>query len=68
MRNSLGQHESLELHELVVFKSVCTSKSYTMSTLAQDPELKALLDADAQSGQQHLKQLKQFLPGGETNQ
>ncbi|MET1031078.1 hypothetical protein [Domibacillus tundrae] len=68
MENSLGQHESLEVHELVVFKNTCTAKSYTMSTLAQDPELKALLDADAQSGQQHLQQLKQFLPGGETNQ
>ncbi|OES45548.1 hypothetical protein [Domibacillus iocasae] len=68
MRNSLGQHETLEVHELVVFKSICTTKSFTMSTLAQDPELKALLDADAQSGQHQLQQLKQFLPGGVANQ
>ncbi|WNS79561.1 hypothetical protein RRU94_18720 [Domibacillus sp. DTU_2020_1001157_1_SI_ALB_TIR_016] len=64
MRNHLGQHESLELHELVVFKSLCTTKSATMSKLAQDPELKTLLEADAQAGQQHLQQLKTFLPGG----
>ncbi|WP_309089944.1 hypothetical protein [Domibacillus sp.] len=64
MRNHLGQHESLELHELVVFKSLCTTKSATMSKLAQDPELKTLLEADAQAGQQHLQQLKHLLPGG----
>ncbi|MCP3762173.1 hypothetical protein NLX67_07200 [Domibacillus sp. A3M-37] len=68
MQNGLGQHEVLEVHELAMFKSVCTTKSFTMSSLAQDPELKALLDADAQSGQQQLQQLKQFLPGGESNQ
>ncbi|MEM1503423.1 hypothetical protein RG959_08360 [Domibacillus sp. 8LH] len=68
MRNHLGQHESLELHELVVFKSLCTTKSATMSKLAQDPELKTLLEADAQAGRQHLQQLKQLLPGGGVTQ
>jgi similar to spore coat protein len=68
VRNHLGQHESLELHELVVFKSLCTTKSATMSKLAQDPELKTLLEADAQAGQQHLQQLKQLLPGGGVTQ
>ncbi|WP_046174764.1 hypothetical protein [Domibacillus indicus] len=68
MRKSLGQHETLDVHELVVFKSICTTKAFTMSKLAQDPELKALLDADARTGHQHLEQLKQFLPEGGVKQ
>lgn len=57
----LGLHETLDVHELVTFKNLCVTKSATMSKLAQDPELKAILDSDAVTGTRHIRNLQQFL-------
>ncbi|MFC3885706.1 hypothetical protein ACFOU2_20410 [Bacillus songklensis] len=61
MTKSLGLHETLEVHELLTFKNVCLTKSTTMSGLAQDEELKALLSTDVSTGKQHIQQLQGFL-------
>jgi similar to spore coat protein len=61
MTKYLGLHETLDLHELLTFKNLCLTKATTMSVLAQDPELKAILSEDAASGTQHIQQLQKFL-------
>ena len=61
MTKYLGLHETLELHEILTFKNLCLTKSLTMSGLAQDAELKALLDNDVATGTQSIQQLQQFL-------
>jgi similar to spore coat protein len=61
MTQSLGLHETLEVHELLTFKNVCLTKSSTMSGLTQDKELKTLLSTDASRGRQHIQQLQDFL-------
>jgi similar to spore coat protein len=57
----LGLHETLDVHELVTFKNLSVTKSATMSKLAQDPELKAILDTEAVTGTRHIRSLQQFL-------
>jgi similar to spore coat protein len=61
MTKYLGLHETLDLHELVSFKNLCLTKATTMSVLAQDEELRAILSADVTTGIQHVQQLQQFL-------
>lgn len=64
MTKHLALHETLELHELLTFKNLCLTKSVTMSGLAQDEELKAILDKDAASGTAFINKLQQFLTEG----
>ncbi|MFP5110623.1 hypothetical protein ACSU6B_28545 [Neobacillus sp. C211] len=61
MTKYLGLHETLDLHELLSFKNLCLTKATTMSVLAQDEELKAILSEDVTTGTQHIQQLQQFL-------
>jgi len=57
----LGLHETLDVHELLSFKNLCLTKATTMSVLAQDEELRAILSSDVATGTQHIQQLQQFL-------
>jgi similar to spore coat protein len=61
MTKYLGLHETLDVHELLSFKNLCLTKATTMSVLAQDEELKAILSEDVTSGIQHIQHLQQFL-------
>ncbi|MBY8914258.1 hypothetical protein KY305_16085 [Bacillus sp. YC2] len=62
-----GLHETLELHELLVFKNLCLTKSSTMTGLVQDDALKAILEQDAANTRTQIDQLKHLLAGrGET--
>jgi similar to spore coat protein len=46
-------HETLEVHEIAAFKTVCMTKSKTMQALVSDPALKAIMqqDVDISTGQ-----------------
>ena len=61
MGNYLGLHETLEVHELLAFKSLCLTKSSTMSGLVQDVELKTILSNNLGTGRNHILQLQRFL-------
>jgi similar to spore coat protein len=63
---NLGQHETLELHELLVLKNLCLTKSSTMSTLVQDQELKDILNSDVSTGKSQIQQLQDLLAIGGT--
>jgi similar to spore coat protein len=49
--------ESLDLHEIIMFKVLCGTKSFTMKGLVNDEELKGLLEQDFNMTKEHLKEL-----------
>ena len=61
MTKYLGLHETLEIHELLTFKSICLTKAFTMSGLVQDPELKTILSNDLSTATRHIELLQEFL-------
>ncbi|MCU9615056.1 hypothetical protein OEV98_16090 [Caldibacillus lycopersici] len=61
MIKQLALHETLELHELMTFKTLCVTKATTMSGLAQDIELQTILTNDATAGNDALKRMQQFI-------
>ena len=61
MKRTLGLHETLELHELITFKSLYLTKTATMSGLAQDLDLQTILLDAAKNGHEHIQRLKEFL-------
>ncbi len=61
MTKFLALHETLDVHELLTFKSLCLTKSVTMSAFVQDEELKDILVSDVANGTEHIKRLQQHL-------
>ncbi len=57
----LAPHETYELHELLTFKNLCLTKSATMSGLAQDQELKSILEQDATKTKGQIQRMTQFI-------
>ncbi|PLR89790.1 DUF892 family protein [Bacillus sp. T33-2] len=57
----MGVHETLEIHELMMFKNLCLTKSSAMSGLAQDDELKNLLSQDINKTTEQITRLQQFI-------
>lgn len=57
----LGMHETLELHELLTFKTVCATKSATMVGLVNDSQLKSLMQQEVQASKHHINDLKNLL-------
>ncbi|MGW8444093.1 hypothetical protein ACWGXJ_24590 [Paenibacillus sp. S33] len=56
-----GLHETLEVHELSAFKTVCLTKSKTMQALISDPTLKAILQQDVDLSTRQLQELGTLL-------
>ncbi|RUT33675.1 hypothetical protein EJP77_08550 [Paenibacillus zeisoli] len=61
MNSNYALHETLEVHEIAAFKTVCMTKSKTMQVLVTDPELKQILQQDVQLSQQQLQELSGVL-------
>ena len=57
-QQGFAPNETIQLHELLTFKNLCLTKSFTMSPLVSDDELKTILQQDVNSAQQHIKELK----------
>ncbi|AKL84632.1 Spore coat protein F [Bacillus atrophaeus] len=56
-----GFHETLDLHELLVFKNLCLTKSSTMTGLVQDQELRDILEQDALKTRRQVERLQNLL-------
>jgi similar to spore coat protein len=54
----LAPHESLDLHEMVNFKTLCVAKSKLMQGLVFDEDLKALMQKDLEQSKQDLAELQ----------
>jgi similar to spore coat protein len=59
--NKITPRESLDLHEIVVFKVLCCTKSATMQALVKDEELKTMMQQDVTVTKDHLKELVKLL-------
>ncbi len=57
----LGAHESLELHELMMFKNTCLTKSSTMMGLVNDEALRSLMQQDVQISAQAIEQIQNLV-------
>jgi len=54
----LAPHESVDLHEIINFKTLCVAKSKLMQGLVFDQDLKALMQKDVQQSIQDLTELQ----------
>lgn len=61
MTDTYALHETLELHEITVFKTACLTKAKMMQNLVTDPNLQSILDYDAQITTRQVKELKDLL-------
>jgi similar to spore coat protein len=61
MQTSPATHETMELLELLTFKTVCLTKSKTMQVLATDPVLKGIMQADVQKSIPAIEDLQKLL-------
>lgn len=61
MENRIAPHETFELNELLVFKSVCATKSKAMTAFANNEELKSILQEDFKVSQDQIKELRSLL-------
>ncbi len=59
-------HETLEVHELAAFKTVCLTKSKTMKALVSDEALKQLMQMDVDLSTRHLEELCDILKRAKT--
>ncbi|MGE5673861.1 MAG: hypothetical protein ACM3XM_08230 [Mycobacterium leprae] len=53
----LAPHESMELHEMLNFKTICLAKSKLMQGLVFDQDLKALMQKDVEQSIRALQEL-----------
>ncbi|PAD77136.1 hypothetical protein [Paenibacillus campinasensis] len=56
-----GLHETLEVHELAAFKTLCMTKAKAMKLLVSDPELKQILLDDVEISTRQLQELSHIL-------
>lgn len=61
MTKPLALHETLELHELLNFKSVCLTKGQTMQGMLSDEGLKALMAKDVEQSSRVITELQELL-------
>ncbi|NOU93180.1 hypothetical protein GC093_08085 [Paenibacillus sp. LMG 31456] len=61
MNSIYALHETLEVHEIAAFKTVCMTKSKTMQALISDPELMQILQEDVQLSTRQLQELGALL-------
>lgn len=54
----LAPHESIDLHEVLNFKTLCVAKSKLMQGMVFDKELKALMQKDVEQSTQAINELK----------
>ncbi|ASB89455.1 hypothetical protein OZL92_16380 [Bacillus sonorensis] len=59
MNNAI--HETLELHELLMFKNLCLTKSSTMTGLVKDQKLRDILERDASQTKHQIEHLQGLL-------
>ncbi|HET7627148.1 MAG TPA: hypothetical protein VFK44_02065 [Bacillales bacterium] len=61
MPQTTGVHETLEVRELLSFKNLCLTKSTAMSALAQDEDLRKILQQAAQTDRENIQSLQNLL-------
>ena len=57
----LALHEQLEVHEVLIFKTTCVTKSKMFVDLVQDKKLKEIIEEDLVLSEKAIKDLKKVL-------
>ena len=57
-QENLAPHETMQVHEMLNFKTVCMTTSKLMEGVVFDQELKALLEKDVQQSIKDIKSLQ----------
>ncbi|MGG3928012.1 spore coat protein [Metabacillus fastidiosus] len=60
-KRELAMHEKLEVHEVLLFKTACATKSTAMLELVEDSDLKKLLKDDIKNSSKAIEELKEIL-------
>lgn len=58
--NTLAPHESMDLHEVLNFKTLCLAKSKLMQGLVFDQELKDLMQKDVEQSIQAIQNIQEL--------
>lgn len=61
-------HETMEVHEMLNFKTICITKSKLMQGLVFDQDLKALMEKDVQQSIKAIEDLQDLLSKSPTLQ
>jgi similar to spore coat protein len=61
-------HETLEAHEMAAFKTICLTKSKTLKALVSDQKLKNIMQQDIDVSTRQLKEFKEILTKGQTQE
>lgn len=67
-QRDLTRHETMEIHELLNFKTICLTTSKLAQGVVFDQELKALLEQDVQQSIQAVDNLRHLLLKTQTKQ
>jgi similar to spore coat protein len=67
MTKYLGIHETLELLEVLTFKSVTLTKATAMGLLVKDLRLKEILSNEVTASTAHINRMKELLTEREGN-
>jgi similar to spore coat protein len=62
LQQTLAPHETMELHEMLNFKTVSLAKSKFMQGLVFDQDLRALMEKDVQQSIKAIKELVSLYP------
>ncbi|MCP3762172.1 spore coat protein [Domibacillus sp. A3M-37] len=62
-QNGLAFHETMELHEMVNFKTICLLQSKLMQGVCFDSDLKMMMEKDAQQSIHQMNELLELYKG-----
>lgn len=60
-KGGITPRESLDIHEIMMFKLLCATKVSTLKSLIKDEELKAILQKETDNLKEDLKELKNLI-------
>jgi len=60
-KDGITPRESLDIHEIMMFKVLCGTKISILKSLIKDEELKKILQKDYDNTKENLKELKSLI-------
>jgi similar to spore coat protein len=63
----LAYHETMDMHEMLNFKTICLMKSKLMQGICFDNDLKKLMQKDVQQSVKAIQELKALYEGARTH-
>jgi similar to spore coat protein len=69
MAKELAMHETLEVHEVLIFKTACLAKNKLFIDMVEDNKLKKIIEEDIELSTQAIKDLRKIIAdaGKQTN-